>query len=77
MAQITVRMAKTPTDYDIARALCREWLDWHWRAFPLDGPTEGNPMDPVAFETIVSDLPQFLIFRIFMPAPMGQCCLLS
>ena len=57
MTQIAVRMAQTPTDIDIARALCREWLDWHWRAFPPDGPTDGNPMDPVTFETVISDLP--------------------
>ena len=56
MAQITVRMAQTPADFDIARVLCFEWLDWHWRAFPADGPRDGNPMNPAAFQTEVDNL---------------------
>jgi GNAT superfamily N-acetyltransferase len=51
-------MAVTDKDFDIARGLCREWLDWHWNAFPEDGPRDGNPMDPEAFQQIIKDLPR-------------------
>jgi len=58
VADIRVRMAETDTDLDLARALCRDWLDWHWKAFPEDGPRVGNPMDPIAFEDTIDRLPQ-------------------
>lgn len=58
MADVTIRMAENARDFDIARDLCREWLDWHWKAFPEDGPRVGNVMAPDTFETVIQDLPQ-------------------
>lgn len=51
-------MAEDSGDFDAARALCREWLDWHWRHYPPDWPKgPDHPMDPEKFEAIVQDLP--------------------
>ncbi|MDU8925932.1 GNAT family N-acetyltransferase [Alisedimentitalea sp. MJ-SS2] len=50
-------MAATDTEIGQARDLCRQWLDWHWKNYPADWPTEGNPMDPERFEAILDDLP--------------------
>lgn len=58
MPDITVRMATTDDDFDRARGLCHDWLEWHWRHFPEDGPREGNPLDPEAFQHVIDDLPQ-------------------
>ncbi len=58
MPAISVRMAHVDVDFEVARALCREWLDWHWKAFPEDGPREGNPMDPRVFQSVMDELPQ-------------------
>jgi len=51
-------MAQGNDDFEVVRALCREWLEWHWNAYPDDWPTEGNPMDPEAFQVILKDLPK-------------------
>lgn len=56
MADITIRMAETEQDFRDARALCQQWLDWHWKVCPADGPIEGNPMVPDAFQKAVDDL---------------------
>ncbi len=59
MADVSIRLAETPADFEAARTLSRDWLDWHWRHYPSDwskGPD--HPMDPVRFESIVQDLPQ-------------------
>ncbi len=58
MPEVTIHMAENGADIEKARILCREWLDWHWNAFPEDGPTDGNPMNPDAFEAVLDDLPQ-------------------
>ena len=58
MPEITIKMAESDEEHDAARTLCREWLDWHWNAYPKDWPVEGNPMDPEKFEEILADLPQ-------------------
>ena len=56
MNEVSIRLAETDEDVDIARELCREWLDWHWKAYPKDWPVEGNPLDPEKFELVVADL---------------------
>ena len=58
MPDITVDLARNDADYDAARGLCREWRDWHWAAFPKDGPRDGNPLDPVTFQAVIDDLPR-------------------
>ena len=59
MILISVRMAENEDDIDAVRALCLEWLDWHWRHYPSDWPTgEDHPMEPQHFEAIVQDLPK-------------------
>ena len=58
MADITIRLAHSDGDFEIARTLCREWLDWHWKAYPDDWPVEGNPMEPQRFETTLQELPR-------------------
>ncbi len=51
-------MAEDAGDFEVARKLCREWLDWHWRHYPSDWPTGADhPMNPERFEAIVQDLP--------------------
>ena len=57
MPQVSIKMAETDHDIETARALCREWLQWHWRAFPEGGPVDGNPMNPDAFAAVLDDLP--------------------
>jgi GNAT superfamily N-acetyltransferase len=58
MTDITIRMADDAADFEVARALCREWLDWHWRHYPDDWPKGADhPMDPERFEAIVQELP--------------------
>ena len=57
MANISVDMALGDQDIEVARQLCREWVDWHWKVFPEDGPIEGNPLEPKAFESVIEDLP--------------------
>ncbi|MBL4768536.1 MAG: GNAT family N-acetyltransferase [Rhodobacteraceae bacterium] len=58
MTEISIRVAQDDDDYEVARGICREWLDWHWNAYPEDWPTEGNPMDPEKFEVTLNDLPE-------------------
>lgn len=51
-------MAQDPADFGVARAVCREWLDWHWRHYPSDWPTGADhPMDPESLEAIIQDPP--------------------
>lgn len=51
-------MAEDAGDFEVARTLCQEWLDWHWRHYPSDWPTgPDHPMNPEKFEAIVKDLP--------------------
>lgn len=58
MAEITVRLANGEDDIEAARALCREWLDWHWENYPSEWPRgDDHPMNPVGFETILTKLP--------------------
>ena len=58
MAEVSIRMAEDAGDFEVARKLCREWLDWHWRHYPSDWPTGADhPMNPERFEAIVQDLP--------------------
>lgn len=58
MTDIRIRLAEDPGDFEDARALCWEWLDWHWRNYPGDWPLGADhPMDPERFEAIVEDLP--------------------
>ena len=56
MTEVIVKFADTSSDFTNARLLCRQWLDWHWKVFPEDGPRVGNPMDPVAFQDVLDNL---------------------
>jgi GNAT superfamily N-acetyltransferase len=57
MTLASVRMAKDADDFDAARSLCREWLDWHWQHYPSDWPKgPDHPLDPKKFETIIQKL---------------------
>lgn len=59
MAFVSIRLAESSEDFDSVRALCQEWLDWHWRNYPKDWPVwDNHPMDPKTFAAIVEDLPQ-------------------
>ena len=58
MASVSVRLAEGSDDFDTARSLCREWLDWHWRHYPCDWPRGADhPMDPEGFQAILNKLP--------------------
>ena len=58
MTKIAVRLASSEDDTETARALCREWLDWHWENYPPDWPKgDDHPMDPVEFQKTLKDLP--------------------
>jgi GNAT superfamily N-acetyltransferase len=58
MAIVSVRMAENAGDFEVARALCREWLDWHWQNYPSDWPTGADhPMERQNFEAVLRDLP--------------------
>ncbi len=66
MTDTTVRLAQDQADVDAARALCREWLDWHWDNYPADWPKPEDPdwptkmqhpMDPENFAAAIADLP--------------------
>lgn len=60
MTEILVRLARDDDEINAARALCREWLEWHWENYPTDWPPTDadHPMDPKRFQTILEDLPQ-------------------
>lgn len=58
MTEVSIRLALGDSDIEDARALCEEWLEWHWKAYPDDWPTEDNPMDPEKFQVILKDLPK-------------------
>ena len=40
---ISIRMASSDGDLGHARNLCQQWLDWHWKNYPADWPTDDNP----------------------------------
>ncbi|WP_223420818.1 GNAT family N-acetyltransferase [Tateyamaria pelophila] len=59
MTEILVRLARDDKDVGAARALCQEWLEWHWENYPADWPTGADhPMDPERFQAILEDLPK-------------------
>ena len=59
MTGVSIRMAESAGDFEVARVLCREWLDWHWQNYPSDWPTGADhPMDPQNFETVLRALPK-------------------
>ncbi|MCX7558506.1 GNAT family N-acetyltransferase [Sulfitobacter sp. F26204] len=57
MTEISVDLVVEDDEIEAVQALCQDWLDWHWKAYPDDWPTEGNPMDPQRFQKILEDLP--------------------
>ena len=58
MGLVSTRMAQDADDFEAARRLCRDWLDWHWCHYPSDWPRGADhPMDPTKFEAIIRDLP--------------------
>ena len=58
MTDVVIRLAENQKDFETARSLCREWLDWHWRNYPTDWPKgPDHPMDPVTFEATIQELP--------------------
>lgn len=59
MAEVSIRQADSADDVEAARALCREWLDWHWRVYPPDWPRGADhPMNPEKFEETLGHLPE-------------------
>lgn len=59
MTNVSIRLAQDAADFETARALCRDWLDWHWRNYPSDWPNgEDHPMNPEKFHLILKDLPR-------------------
>jgi len=60
LPDIMVRMAGDDADIEAARALCREWLEWHWENYPVDWRPKGpdHPMDPKKFQAIIDALPE-------------------
>lgn len=61
MPKVEVHLASNAQDFDAARALCLEWLDWHWDNYPSDWPAvddHPHPMEPESFQAIVRDLPE-------------------
>lgn len=60
MTEISIRLARDDCDIEAARALCREWLDWHWKNYPIDWRPKGpdHPMDPKKFQAIIDALPE-------------------
>ncbi len=53
---IIVKLVSKPHEIEQVRALCRQWLEWHWDNYPDDWPTDGNPMDRAQFGTILDSL---------------------
>lgn len=60
LADILVRIAADEVDIEAARALCRQWLDWHWKNYPVDWRPKGpdHPMDPEKFQAVIDALPE-------------------
>lgn len=59
MPKLSVKLAESDRELQAVRALCLEWLEWHWRNYPPDWPVgEGHPMDRERFKTVLADLPQ-------------------
>ena len=59
LTNIVVRIASDEADIEAARALSYEWLEWHWKNYPVDWPPKGpdHPMDPENFQGIIDALP--------------------
>lgn len=59
MTEIHVKLARDEGEIDAVRALCREWLDWHWKNYPADWPVGADhPMDPQQFQVTLGNLPE-------------------
>lgn len=56
MPEVSVRLVSSQLELEAVRALCREWLEWHWREYPRDWPVDGNPMAHEKFEAVIRDL---------------------
>ena len=58
MPDVTIRLADNDSDIDSAKALCLNWLDWHWQHYADDWPRGADhPMHPDAFRAVVANLP--------------------
>ena len=58
MAEIIVRLASDKHDFDAARTLCLEWLDWHWKNYPAGWPRDDDhPMNSQRFKVALEALP--------------------
>ena len=58
MAEIIVRLASDKHDFDVARTLCLEWLDWHWKNYPAGWPRDDDhPMNSQRFKVALEALP--------------------
>ena len=58
MTEIIVRLASDKHDFDAARTLCLEWLDWHWKNYPDGWPRDDDhPMNPQRFKVALEALP--------------------
>lgn len=60
MTEISVWLSGDEADIKAARALCRDWLEWHWKNYPVDWRPKGpdHPMDPDNFQGIIDALPE-------------------
>jgi GNAT superfamily N-acetyltransferase len=57
MTEISMRMARDQNDIADARALCTEWLNWHWANYPVDWPRgPDHPMDRSRFLAVLEQL---------------------
>ena len=58
MAEIIVQLASDKHDFDAARTLCLEWLDWHWKNYPAGWPRDDDhPMNSQRFKVALEALP--------------------
>lgn len=60
MTDIMVWTVGNQADIEAARALCHEWLEWHWKNYPKDWRPKGpdHPMSPENFQEIIDALPE-------------------
>lgn len=63
MTEVLVRLIRDDEEIDAVRALCQQWLDWHWENYPTDWPKgPDHPMDLMGskefsktFQTCIDD----------------------
>ena len=58
MPEVSVRMAEGPADFEAARTLCREWVDWQLRTFPERRDVILKVFEPEAYARTLAALPE-------------------